>query len=405
VRLHPGAVLLAACWLAACATPAPLDNASPSAPAERGLGEDAAVQARRAEVEAARARERGESLLERFELRVRNDYDDEYGLRLTTRFPIRDPRELSAQRRARRAETREALARLEETALRRRAELCLESVESAVHAEHERAFTPYASRMLSLLRWTAEWKDSGRLSELDAARLELTGRIRLAEREPGPAPPPGAKPGALPSLEPPPAFLDISPEQVAEAIRREHPGPEVHRASAEHLQALAERAGARSRPSLDFIDLSYEAITQRRDEHEVSAQIAVEVPLGARRNAQAEQLLALRRARERDARHLFLESMAQAQRALLQIDHFERGAERWLELRDLAAEAETLADRWWESRLVGPAGVTSLLDRVYSARLAVVDAREDAALSACALEGSTGVALERWVRLPANPSR
>jgi hypothetical protein len=406
VKNHAGAALLAALWLAACETPAPLDDATLPARSERGLGDDAAVQARRAEVEAARARERGENLLESFELRVRNEYDDEYGLRLLTRFPIRDPRELSAQRRVRRAETRAALALLDETALRRRAELCLEGVERAVHAEHGLAFEPYASRLRSLLRWNQDWRESGRLSELDAARLDLTSRIRLARREPGPAPPPGGEPAALPSIEPPPAFLDTSPEQVAEAIRRGHPGQEVHRASAAHLQALAKRAETRDRPSLDFIDLSYEAITQqRRDDHEVAAQVAIEIPIGDRRNAQAEQLVALSRAQELDARHLFLQSMAQAQRALLQIDHFERSAARWRELRDLADEAEALTDRWWESRLVGPAGVASLLDRVYSARVAVTDAREDAALSSCALEGATGVALEDWSRLPENPSR
>ena len=49
--------------------------------------------------------------------------------------------------------------------------------------------------------------------------------------------------------------------------------------------------------------------------------------------------------------------------------------------------------------------MASLLDRVYSARVAVADAREGAALSACALEGATGVALELWVRLPGDTSR
>jgi len=92
--------------------------------------------------------------------------------------------------------------------------------------------------------------------------------------------------------------------------------------------------------------------------------------------------------------------------ALQTLRSFEQRAPGLLELLVLANGAEAVADRWWESKLARPSEVAGLLDEAFSARRAVLSAREEAGVARCGLLAMTGVAAEDWPRGPgAQPER
>ncbi len=126
---------LSASCAAGCATPVNSGYERRIADSQRGLDGDPAVEARREEVEAALARERGESVLDAVELRIRDEYEDRHRVRVLTRIPVPDPWEIRARREFRRADTETSVARLEETALGRRADFCFLGIEAAAYRE------------------------------------------------------------------------------------------------------------------------------------------------------------------------------------------------------------------------------------------------------------------------------
>ena len=244
---------LVAAWAVGCVGPPALDYESRAPDAERGLHNDPAVEARRAEVDAAIARERAETLVDEIELRARYRYDDDDRLELETRVPVRNPKELRAQREVRRAETKAALGRLGETALERQADLCFRSIEGAAHREHISIYDAYATRMKPLLEAHEELRGSGSLSEFAAARFDIEGRIKLANREPRPLPEFEPAVQALPLLGSRPGRLVWTVPTLEEKVSQHHPTVAVHSAISERYQALSERAESRripwSRPS------------------------------------------------------------------------------------------------------------------------------------------------------------
>lgn len=391
------AVGLAVASAAGCGTPAPAEYGERIARAQSGLEGDPELQARREQVEAARARERGEGPFDELEVRVRHQNEEQDSLRVLTRVPLPDPRELSAQRAARRAETEASLARLEETALERRGELCFRAIEEAVHRHESAVYREYSERQAGLLEWNREWRESGALSEPSAIRFEIESRIKLATRMPEPAPPTPAEVAALPEIGRADGMLIRDPELVRETVREHHPAVGVSEAVAERYRALARRAVARGRPRVDFVDLSYEPLTQR-DRHEFAAQLAVRVPLGRSAKAEAARYTALARGEGREAAQVVEEQLRLGMVALGDVDHFEANTERWLELLDLAGEAEALAERWWRQRLATPSDVSRLLDQAFAARASVLEARARAGLAGCTLFSMTGVSIEDWPR-------
>jgi hypothetical protein len=150
-------VWLLATGVAGCATSPPPDLDRRISEAGRGLEGDPALEAGREEVAAAVARERGEPALDEFELRVRGDSrdgDPEVGTRV--RVPVPDPGLVGARRAVRRAETEASVARLEETSLRRRGELCFRSIAFFNDTATTEIYTAYAQRQRLLLEWNEE---------------------------------------------------------------------------------------------------------------------------------------------------------------------------------------------------------------------------------------------------------
>jgi hypothetical protein len=383
---------------AGCAGPSNSDRQARIEAAEQPLSDDPAIRARVAEVEAAAAREQREAVIDEIELRVGGEHDDENRTRVTARIPVTSPGELRRRREVLQADTEVAVSRLEETSLRRRAELCFPSVAALVQGTHASIYQAYAERRKALLEWNREWHQSGMIDELRAAKFDLESRVKLATREPARAPMLEVVLPVLPEIEAKPVGLVQTASLLRETIRHHHPSVALRRATAERYRALSERARALGRPRIKFIDLSYEHQSGTGGNHGVGGQVAFEVPLGARKRASVARYQALVRQEENEERQVLDEQMRRSIDALGELDDFETRAGQWDELRQLARTSEEIADRWWRERLTQPSQVAALLDQAYSARIAVLDARERAGIASCTLLAMTGVPLEEWPR-------
>lgn len=392
------ACLLLASISVSCASPfVPPDYEHRMAAAEGGLEGDLAVKARRADVQAAIARERSETPLEEVELRVRNEYDDDSRLRVTTRLSVPNPAEMRARHELRRSDTSLSLARLEETALDRKAERCFASVESAAHRGQLEIYVAHAQWQQVLLEWNEEWRQSGSQSETTTTRFEIESRIKLARRRPGPPPQPEGARRELPAIGPGPGRLVRAPGRIREKLREHSPSVAIHEAVARRYRALTARAQSRLRPWIDFVDFSYEPVARDSD-NEVGMQVALRIPFGAKVPAEVNRYRALGRSETWERRHLVEQQMYSSRVALHELDYFESSAEQWRELVELATRAEALAEQRWQERLLTPSQIAGLFEQAYKARIAVLEARERAGMASCRLLAMTGIPLEDWPR-------
>jgi hypothetical protein len=371
--------------------------------------EDAApaLRARRAGVEAARARENSAHMLDEFELRVGDEYLDEHQIQIVARLPIRHPGEVRAQREIYAAEADMAERRLDEATLTRRAELCFPAVEAEARAVERAIYRAYASRQEELLAFNEEVERSGVINEVEASRFELSSRLRLTTRQPTFAPLPVAGAAALPSLDSPDGSLVRSEATLREAVIGHHPSVALHRATAVRYEALAARARSRNQPWIKFVDLSYEHRSGESgppsdpDTHSRNGgggRIAFTIPFGGTQKANSLRYSALVREQQGEAAARVEEQVLRGTQALQLLHDFEQRAERLRELVALADGAEEIADRWWESKLAKPSQVAALIDEAFAARSAVLNAREEAGVARCALLAMTGVAAEQWPR-------
>jgi len=382
-----------------CARPSNVDYQRRIEAAEQPLSDDdPAIRARVAGVEAAVASEQSEAMVDEIELRVEDQYDDDNRTRLTARIPVTSPGELRRRREVLQAETEVAVSLLEETSLRRRAELCFPSVAALVQGTHASIYQAYATRRKALLEWNREWHRSGMIDELSAAKFDLESGVKLATREPARAPEVEVVLPVLPEIGAKPAGLVQTTSLLRETIRGHHPSVALRRATAERYRALSERARVLGRPRIKFVDLSYDYQSGSGNGHGVGGQVAVEIPLGVRKRASVARYQALVRQEEHEQRQLVDEQMRRSIDALGELDDFESRARQWEELQQLARTTEEIADRWWRQRLSQPSQVAALLDQAYSARIAVLDARERAGIASCSLLAMTGVPLEKWPR-------
>ena len=391
-----GSALVLTIATAGCAAPEVDRYRARIAEAQRGLEDDAAVQARLAELEAALAREAGSAPIEEFELRLGARDDPERSRRVLTRIPLPDPRTLRAERAKRAAETEASLSRLEETALERGAERCFLSTERGANLERVRLYDAYAQRQRELLTWNEESLASGVQNERAAARFEIERRVKLARSMPSVPPPGSAGPGALPAIGIQSGRLEVSPSLMRATVRELHPSVAYRDAMSDRYGALSERAGGRGRAWLDFIDFGYE-FKKHRD-NEAFGQIALRVPLGSTAQAEAIRFRALRRSQQREADRVVQEQSRLGLLALQEVDRFEGQTLRWQELLSVAQQAEAIAERWWRERLARPSQVAALFDQGYEARSTVLDARERAGLASCQLIAMTGRSIEQWPR-------
>jgi hypothetical protein len=394
------------------------------AEAQRGLEGDLAIEARVEEVQAAMARERGETALDEVQVRLREEYrsrtrpaatrtttsatstttvtgaeseDHDHSLRVMARIPVPNPREVRARRGLRRSDTAASLARLEETALIRRSELCFTSIESAAHTEQTVIYEDYARQQRALLERNEERRRSGSQSERTSTRFEVENRIKLATRMPGPAPQVEAVVRDLPRLEAPTGRLVRAHAVVRETVGEHNPSAAVHVAVSDRYAALSAREESRRWPWFDFVDLAYEREVTG-DDDEIGAQIALRIPFGAKARGNLDRYRALRKSQSLERERLVEENVRRSLFALEELDHFETHVEQWEELLTLARKADEVAERGWREQLARLSQIASLFEQAYEARIAVLEARERAGMASCTLLAMTGVPPEDWPR-------
>ena len=365
--------------------------------AAMGLGDDPEVDAARERLDAAIAAEPSAVALDGVEIRASVTHDQRNTVRTLIRLPIANPLEVIAQREANRAEAELAFAQLEEVTLAQRVSFCGLSVKHLALEEWKRIYESYALRYRVLLDWSEELRGAGLIDEVSVSRFELASRMRLTTRDPSSIP----SPLALIGFD---QVLDVLPEPVSgarllradreflrERLLHHQPTVGVHRASRKRLEALAESESARRLPSVRFIDAGFEPYVEPGETRSWTARVAVEVPFGRAAIAKRAHYEALARAELSEERGLVERRLEEAWFAIEEINAFRRDGARWLELTALANHAQEVADRWWRDRLTDPGEIAKLLDTIYSARLAVVDARERAGLADCAVTAATGL--------------
>ncbi len=369
---------------------------------EQGLGDDPAVHAAREELEAALAVEDAPVAIDGLEIRAAGVFEKDEKMTALFRVPVANPLEVSAEREARRAETEVALAKVEEVTLAQHVALCRPSVEYLALEERSRIYESYADRYRALLEWNEELRRAGLLDEVRLSRFELEGRVRLATRDPSGIPSPLALRGTdrvldvLPVPAPGMALLADELGQISERVLRHQPEIAVRRASSRRFEALARSEASKRVPSVGFVDFGFEPVPFPGDSRSYEVRLGVEVPFGREARAQEKGYQARARAERSGARARSEDYLREAKLALEEINGFRSRSNGWLELSELADATEKVADNWRQKRLTEPTQISSLLESVYSARLAVLDARERAGLAGCAVTEATGVTLSQW---------
>lgn len=395
-----GVTFLPSCSHSPSRSQARLEAANARVKAAR-LEDDPAVAARLDEMRAALSREPA-PILDEFQIRVDNAHDGDHDVEVTARVPVPNPFEFRAERSVRRRATGITEARMDETILERRAELCFRNVEGQDGLQRAELYAVYEAQQLDLLDWNRRTRESGALNEQMATRFEIERRVRLAKRippPPAPAMPPNEEGLGLPVVgTAPETKLVRNPEHIRTIVRRVHPSVAVQKAEAERYAAMSRRAWSRDLPWLDFVDVSYEARQGRTDQ--IAGQIAVRVPLGSTGRAEKRRFTALRDSKKRDSDRVTRDHARRARLALDEIDQFESNTARWRLLLDLAEQASATAESWKRDRRGSPSQVAGLFDDVYEARTTVLSARTRAGLAACSLLSSTGVAAADWRREP-----
>ncbi|MBT5812814.1 MAG: hypothetical protein HOI15_00445 [Opitutales bacterium] len=397
--------LAALTW--ACASPSGPDLTSRQKQveariAEAGLEDDPRVEAARSRLEAALEREHDRVLLDSVELRAAAVNEEETKMDALVRVPIGNALSLSAEREARRAGSRVALAELSEAMIKSRANLCMPSLEYEARIEARKIFSEYAKQNRSLLKWNEELRQSGSVNEMDWSVFKLSNRIRLENRSVPETDVPLAvfgleQPfGVLPTIDHDGSLLDSSFGVLREKVLVYQPEVEVHKAKEERYQAMAKGEAMKRLPSIRFVDFGFEPVPYPGQEREYSARVAFEIPFGREAGARKKRYEALARAEVNGQRMVLDDQVKTAKVAIDEVNVFRAKAQDWKDLLQLADATEKVAADWWRNRRAKPEEIAKLLDTVYSARVTVLQARKRAGNAVCTLLSATGIFITDW---------
>lgn len=367
-----------------------------------GIEDDPAIEEQRAEVHAAIAAEEEEPVLDSIEVRATMMHEDDDKLQMLARLPLDNLFSADAIREAREAKTQVEIAQLNEVALQQRVLLCQPSLDRLVYAEHLDIYGEYELRQNALLEWNQEMRTAGLLDEVGAERFELSTHVSLARSIPAPPAPDSALDSAARQIAvlPTPSSSDLQLNPSVNIIREQlllnHPGIGVHRARGKNFEALARRERTERYPTLRFVEFGFEPSAYPGDKRQYDAQIAFEIPFGRSAAASESRFRALAHGQRSAERALIERSIRKTQVAVEAINQFRRRGPHWLTLLGQADAAEEIADGRLEDRIASPKAITKLLDEIYDARMAVLQARERAGEAACNVLATTGLSANDW---------
>jgi hypothetical protein len=159
---------------------------------------------------------------------------------------------------------------------------------------------------------------------------------------------------------------------------------------------MAKAEAMKRLPSVRFVDFGFEPVPYSGQEREYSARVAFEIPFGRKADARKRRYEALARAEVSDQRRVLDDRVRTAKMAIGEVNFFREQSQHWKDLTALADASEVIAAQWWRNRRATPEKIAKLLDTVYSARIAVLKARERAGAAVCKLLSATGISISDW---------
>ena len=399
-------LLVAVIW--GCARPPASDFSEHQAAVEAsiasaGLSNDPRVGAALSDLEAALARENDRVLVDSVELRAAAVTEKEKTrMDALVRMPIGNVLEFSALRDARRADSQAALAELSGTILASRVERCFPSLEYQVDKERAAILVEYLRQYRALLDWNEQLRRVGLVNEIQWSRFRLASQVKLAKRSISPSLKlietygPEQLVNVLPPVQPGLDPLDDDEVALRARLSKHQPALEVLRAKELRYEAMARGASMARLPSVRFVDFGFEPVVSAGEDREYTARIAFDVPFGRESAARTRRYRALARAEANDQRSVLDERVRASLVAIDEINRFRERAKYWNDLTSLAGASEKVAARWWQERRSDPQEISRLLDTVFSARSAVLGARERAGAASCSLLAASGLAPASW---------
>ena len=361
---------------------------------------DPSVRAARARFRAASHHASQPQGFEELQLRIQDLSRDEVGgpdgVTLRARVPLPNPWESRRTRQSREHLVEAALADVELTSIRARAEQCTQIIERTASFEARRLQDAFEARMRQVLEWADRASEAGTLDVLQAAELTLEIRRRLAGlREPPPVDDDAPGEGTLMSLDVRSGSLRRSNASLRAYFENGHPAMDVHLAEARSYRSLAQRERARAAPWFDFVEVLFRT---GQAASAIETRLAINVPLAVRPREAVGRYEALADAEEHEAEASVAALRRDAAAALAQLATYEERLEALSELSRHADQAAAIADRAQEANVGDPAAVSDLYVEIFASRSLLLSARREASLADCDLLMATGLTAREWPR-------
>jgi hypothetical protein len=187
-----------------------------------------------------------------------------------------------------------------------------------------------------------------------------------------------------------------SAAQLEALIDRYNPDLATRRAAGRRFEALAEQAGAKGLPWLNFVEMDYQPYNDDEVRGDYAARLSVELPLSGEAGDAADGYRQRARAESLDGEALRAELRLAAEQALATLVAYREREATWTELLVAATEAEQVADGALASRSGEADDLFSLVRRAQEVRLRALSWQEAVAQAGCSLLAATGVRPEQF---------
>ncbi len=363
--------------------------------------DDPALDARRKAIEAQLDARPPVTVVRRAEFRVEGleatDTGSDRGPTFEVRVPVQHPWRLGAARSLHSADVQADIADLQQGGLEVEVLRCVQSVKHESYRLETESWVRHREDLDRLGQWLDELHAGQHISEPNYHSQRLALRTRAARGEPGPPPvaPDVLDAWAL-SPAPPGSTLDLDPGGL-ESLLLAHPVWDGYEAQEGRMAALSDEATARRVPWLQWISVSYEPTTDRRDAR-IEALLSFAVPLGIEESSRARAYAARADALRWKAKALFDQHRSRLASALRALQAYEARLPELASLMTYATEERDRARAWIENRTVPVRQAQSTLEDAHDLERSVLASQRDAALLRCETLALTGAHMDRWPR-------